>query len=178
MSDTREHLKAIATDQVCTKNLAAASFREMGKAAGIKSSSVHYHFKSRDALVLELIKDYHRDFFQLLDERSEDVSGKQRLQVLCDVFTEYFTQDRQCMASAYSAGSFELTDDSVNAAEEFYEALYEWVLESLASVRYMSLGREALARLIVSSLQGALVADRLRNDAVNLAAVQDFILSL
>ena len=178
MSDTREHLKSIATDQICTKNLAAASFREMGKAAGIKSSSVHYHFKSRDALLLELIKDYQKAFFELLEERTEGTSGKQRLQVLCDVFTEYFTKDRQCMASAYSAGTHELTADSFAATNEFYDALYEWVLESLANVRFMSLGREALARVVVSSLQGALVTDRVRNDAVNLAAVQDWIASL
>tara|TARA_R110001583_G_scaffold27021_3_gene96941 strand:+ start:1902 stop:2219 length:318 start_codon:yes stop_codon:yes gene_type:complete len=62
VSETRDHLKTIATDQICKNNLAAASFREMGKAAGIKSSSVHYHFKSRDALLLELATDYQHAF--------------------------------------------------------------------------------------------------------------------
>ncbi|WP_221793249.1 TetR/AcrR family transcriptional regulator [Oceanobacter mangrovi] len=178
MSDTRDHLKSIATDQICAKNLAAASFREMGKEAGIKSSSVHYHFKSRDALLLELIKDYQKDFFAMLDERAEEATGKQRLIVLCEVFTEFFTKDRQCMAQAYSSGSHELTPDSMTATRDFYEALYEWVLESLTTTRFLAVSRDALARVVVSAIQGALVADRVRDDAINLASVQDWLSSL
>ncbi|MFK4753956.1 MULTISPECIES: TetR/AcrR family transcriptional regulator [Oceanospirillaceae] len=176
MSETRDHLKTIATDQICKNNLAAASFREMGKAAGIKSSSVHYHFKSRDALLLELATDYQHAFFAELQQRTEGItSPRQRLQQLCDLYTEHFTNNRQCLAQAYSAGMNELTEESQTAIHAFYEALFDWVLECLSSARFLPVSREALARVVVSALQGALVADRVGQDAVHLASVREWI---
>jgi TetR/AcrR family transcriptional repressor of nem operon len=176
VSDTRDHLKSIATDQICKNNLAAASFREMGKVAGIKSSSVHYHFKSRDALLLELATDYQQAFFTELQQRTDGISSpRQRLQHLCDLYMDHFSSNGQCLAQAYSAGMNELTEDSLTAIQAFYDALYEWVLDCLSSARFLPVSREALARVVVSSLQGAMVADRVRPDTPHLESVREWL---
>ena len=82
MSETRAQLKHIAIDQIQQANLAAASFRELGKAAGIKSSSVHYHFQSRERLLTELLQDYDLKFFSELDAATAGTHRpRQRLDV-------------------------------------------------------------------------------------------------
>lgn len=179
MSQTREQLKEIATEQICAKNLAAASFREMGKAAGIKSSSVHYHFKSRDALLLELLKDYQGRFFTELSSRTGDSSSpKQRLHTLFDLFNECKEQEIQCLVQAYSAEAHELNEETRVAINEFYDGLYDWVLESLSSARFLPVARESLARVVVASIQGALIADRAKPEGEHLSAVEDWLATL
>lgn len=179
MSQTRDQLKEIASEQIALNNLAAASFREMGKAAGIKSSSVHYHFKSRDALVLELLTDYHKSFFSDLEKQAGDNSSpKFRLSCLFSMFLNLKQEGKQAIIQAYSADAGELNEDAKTAVNEFYEDMYNWVLDSLNSARFLPASREALARVVISSLQGALAMDRTREDSPHLAAVEEWINTL
>ncbi len=179
MSDTRDQLKAIAIERIQKDNLAASSFREMGKAAGIKSSSVHYHFKSRDALLLELVKDFQKGFFDALQRRTGDISSpKQRLQHLFMLYAEYYRNQELCLTLAYQANVNELTSESRQAVFEFFDELEQWILDSLQPARFLPIPREALAKVVSSSLQGALMVDRGQSEAANLDAVQEWLSSL
>lgn len=179
MSDTRNQLKTIAVERIQKENLAASSFREMGKAAGIKSSSVHYHFKSRDALLLELAKDFKTDFFDALQRRTGDISSpKQRLQHLFMLYADYYRNHELTLALAYQASTHELTDECQSAIASFHDELNEWVLESLQSARFLPIPRESLALVVTSSLQGALMMDRAGEGATHLDAVQEWLNSL
>lgn len=179
MSETRDQLKQIAATQIRLKNLAAASFREMGKAAGIKSSSVHYHFKSRDALLLEVLQDYIAQFSAELDSRTEDISSpRQRMLCLFDLCSEEVIEGQQSLLLAYIAGRHELTDASREALSGFLEYLYQWLLESLASARFLPVPRESLARVIVAAIEGAALADCGRGGQEHLDTVREWITSL
>ena len=179
MSETRDQLKQIAASQIRQKNLAAASFREMGKAAGIKSSSVHYHFKSRDALLLEVLQDYISQFSAELETRTENISSpRQRMLSLFDLCAEECSNDQQALLLAYIAGRHELTDASRDALSGFIEYLYQWLLDSLASARFLPVPRESLARVIVAAIEGAALADRGLGQPEHLAATREWVTSL
>lgn len=179
MSDTRDQLKIIAVERIQKDNLAASSFREMGKAAGIKSSSVHYHFKSRDALLLELVKDFRQGFFDALQRRTGDISSpRQRLQHLFMMYADYYQNHELTLALAYQASFQELTDECRQAIAEFHNELQQWVLDSLQPARFLPIPKESLALVVSSSLQGALLMDRGQDGAAHLDAVQEWLASL
>lgn len=179
MSDTRDQLKIIAVERIQKDNLAASSFREMGKAAGIKSSSVHYHFKSRDALLLELVKDFRSGFFDALQRRTGDISSpRQRLQHLFVIYADYYQNHELTLALAYQASIQELTGESRQAIADFHHELQTWVLDSLQPARFLPIPKESLALVVSSALQGALMMDRGQESAVHLDAVQEWLASL
>ncbi len=179
MSETRTHLKALATDQIRHANLAAASFRELGKAAGIKSSSVHYHFQSRDKLLTELLQDYNTDFFDRLDLMTEGMTKpRQRLLALFSIFEDSHKHQLQCMSLAYAASQHELSPASLEAVDHFLSRLEEWVTNTLANARLLPMPREQLARVLVSSLEGSLLFDRLHSEPRHLQATKDWICTL
>lgn len=178
MSETRNQLKEIASSQIREKNLAAASFREMGKAAGIKSSSVHYHFKSREALLLELLQDHNNRFMQTLEERTEGVtSPRQRMLSFFELCAEEVSGGGQPLLQAYIAGQHELTDEGRAELQGFLDNLYNWLLDTLAPARFLPVPRESLARVVLASVQGAMLMDRNRTSD-NLDAVREWITSL
>lgn len=179
MSETRVQLKHIATDQIQHANLAAASFRELGKAAGIKSSSVHYHFQSRDRLLTELLQDYDLHFFDVLNKATADTQRpRQRLAALVDVFAQFHAHQRQCMSAAYAAAPHELSEANRDVVESFLHHLEAWVSDSLSRASLLPVPKETLASVIVATLEGALLFDRLSREPRHLNAARDWLATL
>lgn len=179
MSETRTQLKSIAIDQIRQANLSAASFRELGKAAGIKSSSVHYHFQSRDKLLTELLQDYDVDFFRHLNAQTSGLKRtKEKLFALIKVFEDGHHEKRQCMSLAYAASPQELSEDNLQAFHTFVEHLEDWVSEALSHASLLPIPRHELARLVVSSLEGSLLLDRLDTEPKHLNAAKLWISTL
>ncbi|TNC92064.1 MAG: hypothetical protein CSH36_06475 [Thalassolituus sp.] len=179
MSETRTQLKSLAIDQIRQANLQAASFRELGKAAGIKSSSVHYHFQSRDKLLTELLHDYDMEFFEHLDVLTEGIHRpKERLKALVSVFEQSHAEKRQCMSLAYAASPHELSDTSLAAVDKFIFHLENWVTDTLQNASLLPVPRDELACVIVAALEGSLLFDRLHDDPRHLNAARRWIASL
>jgi TetR/AcrR family transcriptional repressor of nem operon len=179
MSETRAQLKSIAIDQIRQANLSAASFRELGKAAGIKSSSVHYHFQSREKLLTELLQDYDVDFFRHLNAQTSDSRRtKEKLMALIKVFEDGHQQKRQCMSLAYAASPQELSEANLEAFHTFVAHLEDWVSEALNHASLLPISRQELACLIVSALEGSLLLDRLHPDPKHLNAAKAWISTL
>lgn len=179
MSETRKQLKCIAIDQIQQGNLAAASFRELGKAAGIKSSSVHYHFQSRERLLTELLQDYDLKFFTELDAATANTHRPRlRLSALVEVFEQYHNQRQQCMSLAYAASPHELSDANLQAVQTFIERMESWVEDALAKASLLPVPKDQLASVIVAALGGALLFDRLNDEPKHLNAAKNWISSL
>jgi AcrR family transcriptional regulator len=64
----REQIKAIARDALIEKGYRGFSFGDIADALGISRPAVHYHFRSKQQLVEEVLKDYTRDTAQQLRE--------------------------------------------------------------------------------------------------------------
>ncbi|WP_430460759.1 TetR/AcrR family transcriptional regulator [Thalassolituus sp. LLYu03] len=176
MSDTRQQLKQIATEQIRRHTLHAASFREMGKVLGIKSSSVHYHFDNRDALLQELVSDYEHAFFAQLEARCAGVSSP--LQQLAGLFIDSHQQQQQCLCLAFAAAGDETTAEQRQAVQRFLQRLEDWVADTLARAHLLPLARPELARVIVSSLEGALLLDRDQPQPLRLEATRQWLSTL
>ena len=179
MSDTRDNLVQLAKQQIREDKLAAASFRELGKAAGIKSSSVHYHFQSRDNLLTEVFGDFRHEFFSELDERTFNISKpRQRLLVLLSLFEDYQQKNWLGMTSAYAAGLKELNDESQQEVKFFLNQVEGWIAQSLSSASFLPISRESVAKVLISALEGALLMDRIQQESDCLPAVREWICSL
>ena len=179
MTSTRDQLKQIATEQIRRHTLHAASFREMGKVLDIKSSSVHYHFDNRDALLLELVSDYEQSFFQQLDQRCEGISSpSQRLEQLAGLFLHSFQQQYQCLCLAFAAAGDETSAEQRAAVQQFLHRLEDWITASLARASLLRQPKPELARVIVSALEGALLLDRGQPEPQRLQAVCQWLKTL
>lgn len=179
MTDTRSQLKQIATEQIRRHTLHAASFREMGKVLGIKSSSVHYHFDNRDALLQELVSDYEQDFFARLEECCADISSpRQRLQQLAGLFIDSHQQQQQCLCLAFAAAGDEASAEQHLAVQQFLRRLEQWVEDTLSRAHLLPLARPELARVIVSALEGALLLDRDQPQPLRLQATSQWLSTL
>ncbi|WP_204009882.1 TetR/AcrR family transcriptional regulator [Sphaerimonospora thailandensis] len=69
--ERREKILAISAELFAAKGIAATTVRDIGEAAGVFSGSLYHHFKSKNAIVTEilgdLMNDVHRRFARVAE---------------------------------------------------------------------------------------------------------------
>lgn len=175
MPSIKEKMIAIATETAQKAGVRAITIRELGAAVGIKSSSVMYHFRSKDGLLQEISTAYLDLFFLRLDgiERTTPTPG-QRLQALVDLFEEALNADKMCLCGMLAAESAELDHETQATTRRFFQRMEAWAADQLKEAG----ADPAPASLIVSSLEGAMLLDRLDGKNERLQAVRKWLMTL
>lgn len=134
------------------------SFRELAADVGVKSSSVHYHFPTKEHLAAAVIRRYTDVVMQMIDEQFE--KDPQPIRAWIHVFRRTIFSDWQmCPATVMGAAALDLPPEVVIEVKRFFQTCLE---------KLMSQGCSALeADEFLSTLIGALVvANALGNPEV------------
>jgi TetR/AcrR family transcriptional regulator, transcriptional repressor for nem operon len=175
----RQELLRRATETVRRAGSAALNFRDLGRSAGVKSSSVHYYFPTKSDLLREIAGDYRHAFVEALDGGVEQSrSFRQDMLVLVDLFMGAQGEKLSCLCGMLATEA-ELLDSGVKTAvNQFFVALQDWVIRR-AKQRSVSapggLAPAIFARLLVSLLEGGLLLSRLDAHKSSLAGAKEWI---
>ena len=164
MSDKREQIEAHATRAIQSDGLKSVSFRTLADEVGVKSSSVHYHFRTKGDLARSVVERYTESFRLRLDEiaRSEATLSA-RLAALVDVFDEVLANDDLCLCGMMAAEVRTLDDTTRAALARFFTLTEAWVADAVrahAESAPVRLAPEEFARIFVAGLEGATLVDR------------------
>jgi TetR/AcrR family transcriptional repressor of nem operon len=137
----------------------AFSFRELAADVGVKSSSVHYHFATKEALTQALVERYRERTHERLGEGSM-LSPDEALQRLTAIFREALVgDDRMCLCGLLAAERDALPP-SVDAAVAGY---FRMILDYLRG----ALGNDesrGTPEAVLAGLEGALILARSLSD--------------
>ena len=179
MSEKREELEAVATEEVQRAGLNSLSFRTLADRVGIKSSSVHYYFPEKGDLASAIIERYHEAFAQKLAAIGRRQLGPRRkLEAFADIFVETAEEGKFCLCGMLAAEAGQLTDESRRRLSEYFEQTESWLralLEQHAGRLTLDIEPAALARIIMSGLEGALLLDRIDGRQERLKAQRKLI---
>lgn len=64
LNQTAAKILTVAQDLLQRKGFNGFSYRDLAAEIGIKTSSIHYHFPTKDDLALNLVRNY-RQIFQI-----------------------------------------------------------------------------------------------------------------
>ena len=179
METKREELLRRATETVRRGGSVALNFRDLGRDAGVKSSSVHYYFPTKSDLLAEIAAGYREAFIAALEEGARTSrSLRQDMLVLVDLFMAAEARELSCLCGML-ATEVELLDSGVTkAVNGFFAELQNWVVRR-AKQRSVSapggLAPTTFARLLVSLLEGALLLSRLDAHKSSLGSAREWI---
>lgn len=143
----------------------AFSFREIAKAVGIKSSSVHYHFPTKADLGAAVASYYTDKFIAHLGDPAHLVDGgKDPVGHFVTTFKEAFTKDRRmCLCGLLGAEVKGLPDAVAAQTKLFFVRNIEWLTQA-----YALIGQSADARrkalFTLSMLEGAMIVSNALDD--------------
>jgi TetR/AcrR family transcriptional repressor of nem operon len=142
------------------------SFREIASDVGVKSSSVHYHFPTKEKLAAAVIHRYTEQVAELIDEGS--ANGADPITVWTRAFRSTVrSKDHMCPAAVLGAGAMDLPPEVAVEVKAFFNMC----LDKLVAAGLL----KSAATEFLSTITGALVlANALGDPAIYDRATRDF----
>ncbi len=183
--NTAERIMDVAQEMVQTRGYHAFSYRDISERIGIKTASIHYYYPSKPDLAKALLSRI-REMFEGALEGIDAEGGnvKTRLRKFTGIFLDTYGDDgRLCPFCMIATAQKTIPEDVQDEVRAFWLKGEEWVqnlleegqksgdLEVAESVQLMS-------RMMVSSLEGAMVLAKAFDDRTRLEDTADFMLSV
>lgn len=174
--ETIENILDVATELVQTRGYSAISYHDIAERLGLRKASIHYHFPSKADLGTAIIERYRDSFEAILDAVLADpkMDTLEALRRYCEPFRVVVeTRDRVCLCAALAGEILAMPEGMQVAVEAFFSTHQRWITAILS--RGMTRGDIVLrapaastARMIFSSLQGAVLVSRAIHDTTQL----------
>ena len=139
------------------------SFRGLADAVGIKSSSVHHHFRTKGALGAAVTSRYTEKFINLLEEemlRTQD--PKKLLDYYIKLFRNTLIENRtMCLCGMLGAEISSLPDEVKIETKKFFDENIEW-LKSVFKLHdsKSKISPNIKAKRLLALLEGAMIVSR------------------
>ena len=148
MSDIADAIMDAAERRIRVAGYSGFIFRELAADVGVKSSSVHYHFPTKERLAAAVARRYTERFMQAVaDEQASEVESRE---AWCRVFRRALLEDgRMCLCGALGAAARDLPDEVVVEVQRFFKLGLASLVEAGMSPR------EATA--LFATLEGAML---------------------
>lgn len=168
MTDTRETILAVARATAQAHGYNGLSFRELAKAIGVKSASIHYHFPTKSDLGVALAKRYWEDTQGTLKRvEAESKTPAACLRNYPAVFRKALeTNNRMCMCGFMSAEYDDLPEPVKVEVKAFADVHIAWLTKVLAEIGISGNAktRKRRASAIFAAIWGAQLMARSRAD--------------
>ena len=182
-TDTADRILDLAERLVQTRGFNGFSYADVAGDLGVTKASLHYHFPTKAALGLRLIERYTEVFTAALaaiDESAPNAAAK--LGAYCDIYSAVLRNGRMCLCGMLAADYATLPETMKSALTRFFEANERWLATVLEQGRARGELRYAgdpleIARLLVSSLEGAMLVARSFGEFTRFQAVAHRLLA-
>lgn len=153
MTDTRTRILDLAERQMRLRGYHAVSFRDLADELGVKSASIHYHFRHKEDLGVAVVDRYAMTFAKALGDAG-DLDWVVSVARFCGAYREALvTSNLQCLCSMFAAETLGLPCQVAKCVAAFFNANIAWLI---ASMPPCVTDKRACALRIQSELQGAM----------------------
>ncbi len=174
--DTAERL-------VQTRGFNAVSYADIAAEVGITKAALHYHFHGKAELGAALVNRYTARFTAALEAIDRDLTATPaKIAAYAGIYVDVLRDHRMCLCGMLAAEYQTLPSPMQNAIVNFFDINEAWLEAVLddgqqkESAHYRGSAREA-ARMIIGSLEGAMLVARLHDDVTRLEITVDQMLT-
>ncbi|MEO1341627.1 MAG: TetR/AcrR family transcriptional regulator [Cyanobacteria bacterium J06635_13] len=182
VNSTAQKILTVAQHNVQTKGFNGFSYRDLAVEIGIKTSSIHYHFPTKDDLALALVEAYHNAFeAELTKIRVESGNGRSQLKKYIQLFEINLAVDNKfCLCGMLASEINSLSERVKQAIQSFFSANELWLSELIAKGQADGSLNQAVtpdlaAAQLLATLEGAMLIARSAEAANNLARFQQIV---
>lgn len=163
MSDTKTKILDLAEHLTQTKGFNGFSYLDLADGIGIKSSSIHYHFRAKADLafaLVERIHEVHSCAFMAMDKDLN--TPKKRLRALIDFFQGYVQDQKFCLCGMMAAELEGISPAVRNRLKAYFQDFQAWLTKQFKAMGQSDASNRALG--FISALEGSLLLARLEGD--------------
>lgn len=168
-TNTRTQILDTAQELIQKVGLNAMSYADISTAVGIRKASIHYHFPTKDDLVVALLDRHSPCFFRFVDAILDSPESPEiKLRNYCGLFATTLSsgkQDKACLYGMLGAEMKTLNSPLISQVVQFYRDNQTRLIQLLQQGRetgdFKFPGKvEPMAMVIFSTLEGGLLIAR------------------
>ncbi len=180
--DMATQILDVAEALVQTRGFNAFSYADVAHELGCTKAALHYHFASKTELGEALLTRYTERFVEalkLIEAASQD--GPTRLGKYADLYFDVLRHQRMCLCGILAAEYATLPESMQRVVRHFFDANETWLTSVLlqgqetGTLTFQGPALET-ARVIVSTLEGAMLIARPFNDLERFQSAADHLI--
>lgn len=162
---TRDKILELAEGYLLQQGYGGFSYADIAKALNIKNAAIHYHFSSKEDLVLAIIENVHSRF-EHWKKHLELQDHWERVSRFIKIYDNSCDKsDSMCLVTALCSDYALLPTKVQDVLNDFAKAIHQWFSETLASGRVAGEFNfegtaSQRASIIQTSLMGGLLINR------------------
>lgn len=160
MTDTRTRILETAEKLTKEKGFNGFSYIDLSKEIGIKTSSIHYYYKSKDDLAIALIERMEEQLeagMQAIENGESD--HRKRLEAFASIFKGLAENNHQfCLCGMMSAELASLPEGARRHLSRAFQKVRSWAAKQFAHIAPDQAFELSVA--FISALEGALLIAR------------------
>ncbi|MEO9823518.1 MAG: TetR/AcrR family transcriptional regulator [Paracoccaceae bacterium] len=163
MTDTKTRILDLAEELTQTRGFNGFSYIDLAAGVGVKTSSIHYHFKAKADLALALVERLREVHQAASDAFDKNMSNPEdRLRALISHFEGYVKNDKICMCGMMAAEFATVSPDVHRALAFYFRDLQKWLVQQFVEMGHTDPQQSALSFL--SALEGSHLLARVEGD--------------
>ena len=128
LSPTAAKIADIAEHFIQSRGYNGFSFRDIQDALGIKTASIHYHFKTKQDLAKAVFERYLARYKLVLEKIEQDQEGAEaRLDALANLFISTRDDEKLCLCGMYASDYRSLDSELSFTLNRFVEINEAWI---------------------------------------------------
>ena len=153
--DTRTQVLESAERGMRAKGYHAVSFRDIADELGIKSASIHYHFRHKEDLGVAMVERYAARVYAFLGEAGA-LKWPEAVARFGAVYKHALHDEAlQCLCGMLAAESGGLPEPVAAKVAAFFKANLAWLQASMPEI---AADKDVLAQRVQAEIQGAMTA--------------------
>lgn len=162
--DKAKTILAVTEEMVRAGGYNGFSFRNIATAVGIKSSSVHYHFSTKEELGAAVARDYTDRFINSLGTAAQLLKdGKNPILVYVEAFQDALESEKgMCLCGMLGSEANILPETVLTETQRFFSKNIEWLTDAFSHMGADDPRSTALSTL--STLEGAMIVCHVSKD--------------
>lgn len=177
-STVREQILDHAITLMMLRGYNGFSYRDLTDLVGVKTSSIHYYFPSKDDLVLEAVGAYSEDVLSAIRAIDPALPADVKLSLYTKLFGRTLGDGNQiCLCGMLAADIESLPENVRQAVQAFFRTNENWLADVLAQgakegTLTFSGKADNAARTLFAAYQGSVLASRLFHTRARLEDVE------
>jgi TetR/AcrR family transcriptional regulator, transcriptional repressor for nem operon len=179
----RDELVASALELAQTIGIESFSYADVAQKVGIKTASIHHHFRFKHDLVAEILRRYRIEFNARANELARIANAEERLHAYAVLFAQVASQGRMCLCGISAAEWSSIGREGQHEVTAFLHEQRDWLRTTLVEGIDQALFQPDLevkthAELLLVALEGAILLARARNETPSATDVMDHAIRL
>ncbi|WP_297480313.1 TetR/AcrR family transcriptional regulator [uncultured Photobacterium sp.] len=180
INPTAAKIADIAEKYIQCRGFNGFSFRDIQDELGIKTASIHYHYKTKQDLAIVVFERYLARYkTALISIEQQHVTATDKLKALANIFITVRNEDKLCLCGMYASDFYSLTDSLEIQLDRFVTFNEQWIEQVItAGINTGEFPSQLIAtdaaRLYFVSLEGCMLISQFKDANYIQAVVNNY----